>query len=87
MPAVKRNAAVLARYIRQTGMTWLNKRALKHSPHRAKLRGLREKRVLDDAIEHLVSAGWLFPTTSREGDSIGRFREDYWVNPVVHAGK
>ncbi len=86
LPAVERNAAVLARYICKSRMTSINKRELKQTPHKSKLPGLRDQRVMDEAIDFLVSAGWLLPAPSRDGDTSGRVRADYAVNPAVHGG-
>ncbi|HKX78233.1 MAG TPA: YfjI family protein [Novosphingobium sp.] len=87
LPAVERNASVLARYIRRTGLTTINKRELKQSPHKSKLAGLRDQRLMDEAVEYLVTAGWLIAKPSRDGDNTGRPRGDYAVNPGIHGGK
>ena len=84
LPAVERNAAVLARHIRKAGLHDINKRQLKQSPHKSQLPGLRDKDLLDAAVEHLVDLGWLREDPRREGDLPGRQRSDYVVNPAVH---
>ena len=84
LPAVERNAAVLARYIRKAKLTKVNKRELKRSPHKSHLHGLRDAAAMDAAIGHLVDAAWMLPAPARDGQSAGRLREDYLVNPAVH---
>ena len=87
LPAVDRNAAVLARYIRKTGLRSINKRELKQSPHKSRLPGLRDAAVMNEAVVFLVDAGWLVPNPSRDGDTPGKQRSDYLVNPAVHGSK
>jgi hypothetical protein len=86
LPEVERNAAVLARYICKIGFTTINKRELKRSPHKSALSALREGQAMDGALAYLVDAGWLLDTGSRDGDSAGRRKGDYAVNPAVHGG-
>lgn len=83
LPEVERNASLLGRYIRKTGMRSINKRELRRSPHKSKLPGLRERAALDDAVGLLCDAGWLRENPSRDGGGVGRQREDYLVNPAV----
>lgn len=83
LPDAERGAAVLARYIRKKGLRVFNKRELRRSPHKSHLPGLRDGNALDGAISVLVDAGWLRDSSSREGGTIGRQREDYTVNPAV----
>ncbi|MBE5074250.1 DUF3987 domain-containing protein [Erythrobacteraceae bacterium E2-1 Yellow Sea] len=84
LPDAERNAAMLARYIRKQAFQTINKRALKQSPHKSHLPGLRNAQMMDAAIEHLVDAAWLLPNPSREGGTPGRQSLDYLVNPAVH---
>ena len=43
---------------------------------------------MDAAVSYLVDAGWLIDKAGRDGDTAGRKRGDYAVNPAVHgAGK
>lgn len=84
LPAVERNAAVLARYIRKNRLTSINKRDLKRSPHKSALTQLQKAEAMNDAIERLIDAGWLVEHFTREGDTSGRMRGDYVVNPAVY---
>lgn len=86
LPAVERNAAVLARYIRKMGLRTINKRELKRSPHKTPLAALRNADAMNGAVECLVDAGWLIPAPSRDNDMPGKPRGDYVVNPSVHEG-
>jgi hypothetical protein len=83
LPAVERNAAVLARYIRKHDLHTINKRALRRSPHKSHLPSLRDAAALDATLAYLVDAGWLRESHSRDGTGPGRQREDYTVNPAV----
>lgn len=87
LPEVERNAATLARYIRKAGLRQINKRDLKRSPHKSRLPNLKDKGAMDEAVDHLVDAGWLRDCSAREGATIGRHREDYQVNPAIHGGE
>ncbi|RIV83369.1 DUF3987 domain-containing protein [Aurantiacibacter zhengii] len=86
LPKVERNASVLARYIVKQGFDRINLRALKRSPHKSKLSGLRSGDAMNAAIECLVDAGWLLADLARDGEAPGRQRLDYLVNPAVHGG-
>lgn len=81
LPKVERDAAVLARYLIRLNQRVVNKRALSRSPHKSE-HGLRGD-ALGDALEHLATADWLRDASARDGESIGRKREDYAVNPRV----
>lgn len=78
-----RNAALLARYIRKQKPDLVNVREMRLHPHKSALKPLLAKGAMNDAFEALVDAGWLMPSPSREGDSTGRGRKDYRVNPAV----
>lgn len=84
LPKVERDAATLGRYLIRLGERVVNKRALSRSPHKSE-HGLRGE-ALGDALEHLTTADWLRDASSREGESIGRKREDYAVNPRIFGG-
>ena len=79
-----RNASLLARYIRKHGLKRINIRELRQHPHKQHLKPLQPKGALDDVIEVLEDAGWLLPAFDRDGESKGRLRKDYLVNPAVH---
>lgn len=81
LPKVERDAAVLARYLIRLNERVVNKRLLSRSPHKSEhnLKG----DALSDALEHLVTADWLRDASARDGETVGRRREDYAVNPCV----
>ncbi|WP_394728179.1 DUF3987 domain-containing protein [Altererythrobacter sp. GH1-8] len=79
-----RNAALVARYIRKNGLRRINQRELRQHPHRQKLKALQPKGAIDDAIEVLEASGWIRADFDRDGDTPGRQRKDYTVNPAVH---
>ncbi|GAA5049725.1 hypothetical protein GCM10023208_08140 [Erythrobacter westpacificensis] len=84
LPKVERNASILARYIVKRGFDRINLRTLKRAPHKTSLPGLRSSEVMNATVEYLVDAGWLMPDLSRDGETPGRQRLDYLVNPAVH---
>ena len=84
LPKVERNASILARYIVKKGFDRINLRDLKRAPHKTSLPGLRSSEAMNPSVDHLVDAGWLLPDLSRDGDTGGRHRLDYLVNPAVH---
>ena len=43
--------------------------------------------VMNEVVVFLVDAGWLVPNPSRDGDTPGKQRSDYLVNPAVHGSK
>lgn len=84
LPPVERNAAILARYI------------MKHQPQRVnggdirrhwRLPGLKTADAVREALDLLTEAAWLRPAPAREGDSTGRQRSDFVVNPKVMGGE
>lgn len=83
LPPVERNAATLARYI------------LKHRPNRVnagdirrhwRLPGLKTAEAVKDAMDWLVDADWLRPAPVRSGDTPGRQRSDFLINPALLEG-
>lgn len=83
LPKVERDAAVLARYIRKHRFTRINKRDLKRHPHKGALADLRDATAMDAALGYLMDAGWLRDVAERDGDSVGRKRSDFAVNPAA----
>lgn len=83
VPEVDRNAALLARYVRRTGLDRLNLRELRRTPHKSHLKPLQAKGALEDAIDLLENAGWVRADPHRDGDNPGQQRKDYRVNPKV----
>ena len=43
----------------------------------------KDSRKVNDALDVLVEAEWLKPTTFREGGMPGRLKEDFSVNPKI----
>ena len=87
LPMAERNAALLGRYIVNSGLRTFNKRALKSSPHKSALPSLRDAKAMDAALEVLIDADLIRPVGERDGDGPGRARGDYAVNPATHGGK
>jgi hypothetical protein len=83
LPEGDRLAATVARWIIRERPALLNARDLRR---RARLPGLREAEKVRLALNVLVEADWLRPAFGRAGDSTGRQREDYQVNPKLYGG-
>jgi hypothetical protein len=84
LPPVERNAAILARHILKHRLTLINARDLRRSQGLPPT--LKDSASLEEAVEHLVEADWLRATGVRAGESPGRSRKDFSVNPAVHGG-
>lgn len=82
LPLVERNAAILARFILKTGLRRINKQEIKRT-YKSQLPTMRTAQPLDEAIEYLCEAGWLFSAGERAGGTAGRPKGDYAVNPAV----
>lgn len=78
IPEVEKQAAILARHIYKNRLPRLNVREIYRE---AKLPGLKKPDHVRAAVGVLAEAHWLFDDHHREGDSQGRKREDYLVNP------
>ncbi|WP_194164505.1 DUF3987 domain-containing protein [Microvirga thermotolerans] len=50
-------------------------------------KSLRASKDAQAAIDELIEADWLFPNFSRSGGRKGRQKQEYIVNPHVHAGR
>ena len=83
LPAVDRNAAVLARAIQSRRADRINARQVRRE---WRLPGLREATDVAAAIGALEEAGWLTAIGDRAGGTAGRHRSDYLVDPRVHGG-
>ena len=82
LPPVERDAAILARLIVKSGLRQINARELRRRPGLPPT--LKDAASLDEAIEQLIEADWLRAASVRAGDSPGRARKDFLVNPAVH---
>lgn len=83
LPVVERNAATLARYIRRHGLKRVNARDVRRE---YRLPGLRDADAVHHALDALMEAEWLRPDATRKGDTPGRARADYTVNPAALEG-
>lgn len=84
LPPVERNAATLARYILKQRLSQINVREISRS---GGMPTLKRAPDIAEAIDHLVEADWLRPAPSRAGDSAGRAKGDFDVNPAVHEAR
>ena len=80
IPEAERHAAVLAKRILRERSEVVNARDIRR---RWKLPGLRTAERMSAALKALEEAWWLLPTQTREGETRGRQRTDYQVNPQV----
>ena len=82
VPESERDTAVLARWIKSQEPipSLVNGRALRRE-HAAL--PTRDARRYAAALAELAEAGWLRPAPSRAGNSIGRRRDDWEVNPAL----
>jgi hypothetical protein len=81
LPASERNAAALAKHIRKSGAQRINARDVQRS---SGIPALKLAIDVDAATDALVEADWLRPAPSRAGDTVGKARKDFLVNPAVH---
>ncbi len=82
LPPVERNAAALARHIVKNSARRINQRDIQRN---SGIPALKTLDTLKEAIEHLVESDWLRPAGTRSGDTPGRTKGDYLVNPAVLA--
>lgn len=80
LPGAERNAATLAREIKRRRPSRINACDVRRN---WRLAGLRESASVDAACLELVDAGWLKHDGHRDGNSRGRTRKDFLVNPRV----
>jgi hypothetical protein len=78
LPDGDRHAATLARWIVANRPQKVNARDIRR---KAGLPGLKQSENVALAISTLVEADWLRPAFERAGDTSGRQRQDYEVNP------
>jgi len=78
LPPVERNAATLARYIVKNRPPQVNAGDIRRH---WRLPGLKTADAVRDALELLAEAQWLRPTPTRQGETSGRQRSDFTVNP------
>jgi len=80
VPVSDRHAAALAKEIVKRRPAKINARDVRKNWAIPKL---REAGDVEQAIEALVEADWLRPAPARSGETIGRARKDFVVNPSV----
>ncbi|MEG3178184.1 DUF3987 domain-containing protein [Sphingomonas sp. RB3P16] len=81
LPEAERNAAALARYILKTKAQRINARDIRRT---SGIATLKQAQDVDAATEALAEAGWLRAAKEREGDTPGKPRKDFIVNPAVY---
>ena len=80
MPTVERHAAILARQILRRQSEKINTREIGRE---WKLPGLKEAAAIHIACEYLQDANWIDKTSSRSGNTSGRSKADFLVNPKL----
>jgi hypothetical protein len=80
---VEKDAAALARYIVKQGSQRINARDIQRN---SALPTLKRRDDVEAATEALIEANWLREAPSRQGDTPGKQRKDFLVNPAVHGG-
>ena len=81
IPQEQRNAASLAKWIKKLKPEMVNARSLYKNEN---IDGLNDAAAVKDAIALLMEAGWIRSCSARKGDTAGRMRSDYEVNPRVY---
>lgn len=81
MPEIERLETVLAKWILKAKPTCINARELRR---KVRLPGLRDSETVTATLDALVEAGWVTSSPDRKGDTPGRKRADYVVNPLVY---
>lgn len=74
------NAVILGQHILNRRQDVLNRREIYKSWG---IPGLKKVGPVTDACEELVKLGWLRPSNSRDGDTKGRTKQEYEVNPEL----
>jgi hypothetical protein len=82
LPPEERDAAAIANWVLQARPEVLNTRELRRD---VRLPGLTRAEEINRACVVLEEAGWLKRTRQRYGDTPGRYRSDYVINPTVFA--
>lgn len=80
LPEADRAVATLARAVLAHRVEELNLRAVRRE---WRLPGLRDASRINEAAQTLQEAGWLRPAPNRKGDSSGRQKSDFAVNPKL----
>jgi hypothetical protein len=80
MPTVERHATMLARQILRRQPEKINTREIGRE---WKLPGLKEAAPIHKACEYLQEANWIDKSPSRSGDTTGRSKTDFLVNPKL----
>lgn len=80
---VEKDAAALARFIVKQKLERINARDVQRN---SALPTLKKREDVEQATEALMEANWLREAPSRQGDTPGKQRKDFLVNPAVHGG-
>ena len=79
-----RNTATLARHILKTRASVVNARDIRRD---ARLQGMDSADAVYSAIDSLIEAGWLTPSPTRAGVTVGRVKSDFQVNPRIYEAR
>jgi hypothetical protein len=80
LPESEKNACALARWIFKHKPRIINSRAILRGP---RIGTIGKAAQLHSALDELEDAGWIVPCSSRAGESQGKTRNDYAVNPKL----
>jgi len=80
LPEAEKNATTLARWIHKKRETTIN---VRHLYKKARIAGLADSATVNAAVAELVELRWLEPKHTRAGDTPGRQKLDYIVNPRI----
>jgi len=80
LPEEDRLASSLAKYITKHKPKTINASKIRTE---ARIPGLRKAAKVKMAIDGLEEAQWIWPSGARDGDTIGRKKSDYTVNPSL----
>jgi hypothetical protein len=80
LPEDRRLASALARHIVANKTRRINARDLYRE---GRVPGISDREKAETAVAYLVECDWLTPSPGRAGETVGRQRKDYDVNPKV----
>tara|TARA_B100000315_G_scaffold100798_1_gene92622 strand:+ start:196 stop:483 length:288 start_codon:yes stop_codon:yes gene_type:complete len=80
LPEDERNAATLTRWLQHERPSLVNARDIRR---KAKLPGMRESKKVRAALEIMEEANIVRYAPHRAGETPGRYRDDFEVNPLL----
>lgn len=83
LPEAERHAAAMARHIQHNGLVKFSTTDIRRT---WKIPSLNKADKVVDPLVILEESGWIKAAPSRAGETPGRFRADYTVNPKIHGG-